>query len=524
MKHFMGVWLIWMCMAAAGVAQAAHHASAAALSGSSRAQFDRMMAANQRLWDQNTKLLHAPGYVAGKRYPGNYEEDHHYFEKCCSKVRETAQYALDLLYRDAPGDRQQAADALNAVLKAQYVTPGVRWYGTFKRTPEEPDPGPDAVMWQDYDPNWREFIGTIFQIILIEYPDRIPADLAQRLYHSIDMAVAGEKAEGRLVPAYTNPSLMYGILWDFASARNKRPDWRMQSGDWIESEYSLFRKYDAFSEFNSPTYDVVDLYALALWREYGSTERIRMEGSAMEAALWEDIGAFFQPELESLSGPYDRSYGMEHTGNGFLALMLFARDAHGAPLKLDTDAPGFSVPMAILGARIPADVLPILEKFQGEHLVRKQITDQRVATAWIGKDVIFGGEATTKTKNVGHNSQFHPVTIQWRTPRGELGWVRVVDASMIDATADKQGITISTDGTIRLRIHVQGLDPAKLTQTLWMLPGLRIGVTSDAQSLFTLQPTDPAKLDPAMKGDDGMDIVYAGITKMRLDIKPTSDQ
>ena len=523
-RYTVSLALVFCCFGQGRALEGSHHASPASLDDVSRTQFQKMMDANEKLWDENTRLLHAPGYVPGKRYPGSYQEDHHYFEKCCSKVRETSQYALDLLYRDAPGDRQRAAEALNAVLKEQYVTPGVRWYGTFKRTPEEPDPGPDAVMWQDYDPNWREFIGTIFQIILIEYPDRIPAELSQRLYKSIELAVAGEKAEGRLVPAYTNPALMYGILWDFASAHNQRPDWRMESGDWIESVYSLFRKYDAFSEFNSPTYDTVDLYALALWREYGSTERIRMIGGAMEAALWEDIGTLFQPELNSLSGPYDRSYGMENTGDGLAGLMRFAADAHGMPLKLDANSipPGFSCPMAILGTRIPEDALARLTTFQGEHLVRKQITDQRVATAWIGKNVIFGGEATSKTKNVGHNSQFHPVTIQWRTPTGELGWVRVVDSPMIDATADEQGITISTEGTIRLRIHAKGLDPAQLTQTLWNLPGLHIAVTSDAQSLFTLEPTDPAKLDPAMKEDDGMDIVYAGITKMRLDIKTAS--
>jgi hypothetical protein len=37
--------------------------------------------------------------------------------------------------------------------------------------------------------------------------------------------------------------------------------------------------------------------------------------------------------------------------------------------------------------------------------------------------------------------------------------------------------------------------------------------------LFTMENTDTAKLDPAMKGDDGVDIVYPGITKIRLDIK-----
>jgi hypothetical protein len=526
MKYAISLVMVLACVAPVGFAEGPHHASPAALSASSRALFDKLMDANGKLWDENTKLEHAPGWVAGQRYPGNPQDDHHYFEKCCSKVRETSYYALDLLYRDGPGDRQRAAEALNQVLKNQYVTPGVRWYGTFKRTPEEPDPGPDAVMWQDYDPNWREFNGTIVMMILIEYPDRISPELAQRLYKSIDMAIEGEKAEGRLVSAYTNPSLMYGILWDFASAHNKRADWRMQSGDWIEAEYSLFKKYDAFSEFNSPTYDGVDMFALALWREYGSTERIRMEGSAMEAALWEDIGAFFQPELRTLSGPYDRSYGMENTGDGLVGLMRFAKDADGKPLGLDTGlyGTGFSCQMAILGARIPEDALAKLRSFAGEHFVKKQITDQRVATAWIGKNVVFGGEASSKTKDVGHYSQYHPMTIQWKTPSGEIGWVRVAESPMIDATADEHGISISTTGTIRLRIHANGLDPAKLTQTYWSLPGLRVTVTSDAQSLFTLEKTDPAKLDPAMQKDDGMDIVYAGITKMRLEIKAESDK
>jgi hypothetical protein len=503
-----------------------HHASPALLSDNTRAQFEQMMDGTQRSWDSSAKLLRASGFIPGKAYPGNYKEDPHYFENCCYTVRSTASYALNLLYRDAPGDRERAAQALDGVLSNQYEKPGVRWFGTFKRTPEEPTPGPDAVMWRDYDPNWREFIGTVFMMILVEYPDRIPQELAQRLYRSIDLAVEGEAAEQRLVPAYTNPSLMFGILWDFASEHDRRLDWRMQSGDWIESVYRLFRQYDAFSEFNSPTYNSVDFYALALWREYGSTERIRMQGSAMEASLWEEVGTFFQPELHTLSGPYDRSYGMTNTGDGFLQLLHYARNPNGTPLNLDPSKlpPGFSVQMEILGAVVPSEVIGHLQTFQGEHLVRKQITDQRVATAWIGKNVCFGAEATNKTRDVGHNSQFHPVTIQWRTPSGDLGWVRVVGSPMIDATADKQGISISTDGTIRLRIHAKGLDPDMLKQTLWNMPGLTIHVVSDAQSVFSVEQADPKTLDPAMRGDDGVDVIYPGVTNMRLDITAASGQ
>ena len=55
-------------------------------------------------------------------------------------VRESSWYALGLLLRDQQGDREHAAEILDTVLKEQYTQPGVRWFGTYKRTPEEPDP------------------------------------------------------------------------------------------------------------------------------------------------------------------------------------------------------------------------------------------------------------------------------------------------------------------------------------------------------------------------------------------------
>ena len=106
--------------------------------------------------------------------------------------------------------RQRAAEILDAVLKEQYVTPGVRWYGTYKRTPEEPDPTTKSLIWRGYDPNWRVFIGTTFAMILIEFPDRISPELSQRMYKAIDLAIEGEISEKRLLPTYTNIALMYG--------------------------------------------------------------------------------------------------------------------------------------------------------------------------------------------------------------------------------------------------------------------------------------------------------------------------
>ena len=80
---------------------------------------------------------------------------------------------------------------------------------------------------------------------------------------------------------------------------------------------------------------------------------------------------------------------------------------------------------------------------------------------------------------------------------------------MIDVTADKQGLTISTTGTVRLRLHAKDLAQPKISATTWELPGLTVAVYSDAKN-YSLE-----------KSEDAVDVVYAGMTEMKLEIKTT---
>jgi hypothetical protein len=502
-RYAIGLVLVVVFAAQSEAAVAPRHVNLASVDKNTREIFQQSMDLDAQLWDDNVKLVHRPGYRSSASLIGSY------------MVRESSWYALGLLLRDSTGDRQRAADILDAVLKQQYITPGVKWYGTYRRTPEEPDPTGNPVIWRGYDPNWRHFIGTTFAMILIEFPDRITPQLSKRMYEAIDRAIDGEMKEGRLVPSYSNIALMYGFLWDFAAVHDKNAEWQKQSAAWTESVYSLFKKYDTFFEYNSPTYYGVDLYGLALWRDYGSSARIQKIGSEMEATLWKDIASFYNPILRNVSGPYDRSYGMDM--ESYVSIvgvwMRTVLDAKIAPLPeiaASTDHVAdvwFAPHLTILGTRIPPEALAKMKRFEGDHLVNKQITEQRRATAWIGRDVIFGGESTSKTKDVGAGSQFHPATVQWRTPSGEIGWVQLTQAPMIDATADQQGLTISAMGTLRLRIHAKELVQAKITEAKWELPGLSIAVISDAKN-FSVE-----------KAGDNIDLVYAGMTQMKLDIK-----
>lgn len=487
-----------------------HHVSPATMNANTRELFQESMALDGQCYDKALKLLNRPsGGLPGHAAPAGPRSGYH-------MVRESSWYALGLLVRDQPGDRARAADILDAVLKQQYLTPGKPWYGTFRRAPEEKDPPPGAVMWRNFDPNWRVFIGTTLEMILIEYPDRISPGLAKRMYEAIDRGIEGEIAEKRLLPSYSNIALMYGALWDFAAAHDNNAEWKKQSTEWTEAVYKLYKQYGAFFEYNSPTYSGADLYGLALWRSYGSTSRIRSIGGEMEAGLWRDIANLYQPELRNISGPYDRAYGMDmesyvSVDGVWMRTVLDAKSAPLPPIKATTDhVPDIWLAphIAVLGTRIPADAFNKMTKFEGEHLVNRKITDQRSATAWIGKHVIFGGEATSKTRDVGPASQFHPATIQWRTPSGEIGWVQLYEAPMIDATADAHGITISATGTICIRIHAQGIDEAKISATGWELPGLKVAVTADSKS-FSEE-----------KMGENINLTYTGITGSRWEITP----
>jgi hypothetical protein len=506
MKRSVRAGALLVCLAnslATVVTAAPRHPNAASLSKNSRELFTTAMQWGDQSYDAQAKLCRMP-------------PSPHYAEANLPvhlAVRESAWYSIGLLLRDGPGDRERAAEILDTALKAQYREPGKPWDGTFRRTPAELEPGPNAEMWRSYDPNWREFVGTTFAVILTEYRDRVQKDLQDRMIDAIDYAVAGEMKQGRLLPSYTNISLMYGFLWDFAAVHGGKPEWTEQAEQWQTTTYNLYKQHDAFYEYNSPTYSGVDIFGLALWRDYGFTPLMRQRGEEMEAGLWRTTADLYNANLRNISGPYDRAYGMDM--QSYVSVMgLWLRtvlDAEHAPLTGFDNLPVDHVPdlwlvppIVVLDTHIPADAMAKFKAFPGPHQVNRPIADQRVATAWIGKTIIYGGEITGHTRDVDAHSQFHPVTMQWRAPNGKIGWIQLTRCPAIDASADESGITISAAGDVSFRLSAPGIADAEVSGDQWRLPGLTVQVKSDAKS-FT-----------AVQHGPFVDVEYKGMTRMTL--------
>ncbi|HEV2124650.1 MAG TPA: hypothetical protein VGW38_18005 [Chloroflexota bacterium] len=166
-------------------------------------------------------------------------------------TRDSLWYAAGLFLRDQPGDRTRALRAIESTLETQFITPGTPHYGSYKRSPEEPEPPAESVVWKHFDPNWREFCGTMLAAFLQDFGEALPPDLTQRIDVSLQHAAAGALA--RNVPAsYTNIALMSAFMLRYAGDRFDRAEWR-DAGEVLAAEvYRLYQQDETFPEYNSP--------------------------------------------------------------------------------------------------------------------------------------------------------------------------------------------------------------------------------------------------------------------------------
>ena len=433
-------------------------------------------------WDEASGLLWYPGYESTAR--GARRRSH--------MVRDTIWYVVGLFLRRQGSDVFRALHAIEAVLDHQIDAPGQPYHGTFARSPEEDLPQPGAREWRDYDPNWREFIITPLQILLTEYEPLLPKRIVARIDAATRLAVAGALARP-LRAAYTNIALMHAFMLCAAGERLNEPAWFARGEQMAQEIYDLFQANQAFEEYNSPTYYGVDLYALALWRAYGSSV-LRRLGAEMEELLWIDISRYYHAGLRNLCGPFDRAYGMDMTRYaavvGEWIWLVTGQDQAPFPDIALTFAHTsdfvYSPCAAMLGAAVPEEARKHFLSFQGPRQVEHVIASEprRTATAWLEENFMWGAEHTSRSKQ-GY-SQFHSATLHWtplrvrqgRAASNSVGWMRLVHAEPVDAVVAGRTLTIQGSGMLTFQIYAPGLSESDLRPEAWALPDLSVSVSA----------------------------------------------
>ncbi|MCZ7536748.1 MAG: hypothetical protein M5T61_13170 [Acidimicrobiia bacterium] len=480
-----------------------------------------------RHWDHDTSLLWNPPGAFGDLAPPH----------SLHLVPGSAWHAMTLLHRGASDDAERAVGAIESLLALQYDEPGTAIHGTFARFAEWPHPPADPVMWDDYDPNWRQFLGTTFGLLLRSRPGALPGDVEERVVRAMDLAVRGEP-DGRVAPWYSNIALMKA--WLEVDHGDRTGDTGLvERGEALAAEVvALFDRHGAFDEYNSATYYGIDLYALALWRDWSASPRLREWGGRIESALWRDLSGFYHAGLRNLAGPYTRSYTMDLTGSvGLLGLWIWAAlgraDAPVPDLPGDPDVAldhshdlALGTLVALLGPRIPDDAIADLTLFRGERRVEHDLGSGRIASAWLAPDVMVGAERGPA--DWGGWDQYHPATIHWTHPDGGVAWLRLLHGGGVDAVASPGVLEVTArppasgrDGTALL--GALGAGEARLgSGGRWSLPGLDVRVTSDG-ALGEPIYGSPGDAGPGGSGEVRLPIAPPGVgepLRIRIEVDP----
>lgn len=416
---------------------------------------------------------------------------------------QSAWYAFGLLERGQSGDHERAVTVLGAVLAHQYDRPGTPWHGTFARFAEAPEPSAGAREWIDYDPNWRQFVGSTLLMVLRHHERSFDPVFVARIDAALDLAVRGEPPQ-RVGAEYTNIALLRAFL-DVEVGVRQGDAGLVAAGERFAAEVvERFERAGGPDEYNSPTYYGIDLLGLALWRTTKASAQLASWGARLESELWQDLALFFHAGLGNLAGPFDRAYGMD-MGRYLAAVGLWwwpRFGLAGSPLpdvRADVIPHGHDLLLGPLVARlagpVPANAVEFLVGFDGVRQIERVLPGppERVATAWLEEHLAFGGMGGPGAgAAVGQRAA---ATVHWRLPGdGGVGTIRfhcddptsarAVDASLTVTTAPLDPTTApAADATFLVEVPAdpQGespLDPSMVGPGRWDLPGLALQVHS----------------------------------------------
>ena len=244
-------------------------------------------------------------------------------------IRETALGAFFDLQR---GNTERAQRALRKVLTFQYLDAWQPWYGTFRVTDLDQDPPEEgAEEWVHYDPNWRQFIGCIFAMILLGFEETLDPDLVTKLRESMLLCVEGEPQD-RIPDWYTNINVLHAWLCARVGAVHYRDD-LIDRGERLALQVlERLREQGDVDEYNSPSYDGIDLLVAVLSQVYPPTPFFETFGIELQEAIQSRLEEVTSDSLHEIAGPYLRSYGMSLSQYVSLA---------GVWMALDTDDPGY---------------------------------------------------------------------------------------------------------------------------------------------------------------------------------------
>lgn len=225
-------------------------------------------------------------------------------------TRESLYYAKACLDSGEPTKIERAHAIIKRISEIQETRPDNPKFGVWPYYPEEPMEKMGTV-----DDNWADFLGEGLVEILVFHGGDLPAETRKLAETALRNAMRAIRKRD-VKPAYTNIALLGTYVTLIGAALLSDDDLsvyalaRLQRFD----EYTTAQG-GAFTEFNSPTYTIVALKALAQTRRdldllpksanRSEAERIL---NKLYRAGWEEIATHWHAPSRQWAGPNSRSY------------------------------------------------------------------------------------------------------------------------------------------------------------------------------------------------------------------------
>jgi hypothetical protein len=395
-----------------------------------------------------------------------------------ASLRNVTRLAQALLFRNKPGDKENAIEILKWVLKNQHKDEKSENYGMWKTN----------VANDRLDKNWREFIGCDLIILYNEYQLLLPEELLSEIKTGLIRAAKG--ALKRDVGAdYTNISIMSAFLMEYVGTHFQIEELKAGGLKKASEIWNLFQRHQTFSEYNSPTYDGVTLIGLALWRELAS-DQLKKMGRELEKSLWYEIATNYHPALKNMVGPYFRGYGMDMTKYYSITGIWIAvalDQVKLAPIPFGSGEKEQEMsnisPLFHVGLSIPKSALIRLKEFSTKDSINRLIPSKiagdtlKQVTAIVAPDWMMGG----LWGNRRSWNQIKTGTIHWKNG-GEIEWLLVPGEGTTNVHVSENGMQIYRADkkctAFSIYLYTKNLSEENFTDKLWKFPAMELTVRS----------------------------------------------
>ncbi len=249
-------------------------------------------------FDPDRCLLESP-FTGGPGYHTTLDPDE---VETVHQTRESLGYALALLDVGGDGRLDRATEIIDTVLDHQDLDETNDTYGIWPWYTEEPLTEMAPPDW-----NWADFCGKRLLLIARRHGDRLPADLCNRIETAV-LAASDAIVERDVGPGYTNIAIMGAFVTIIAGETYDRPDLHEYGIERFERFDAHVSRYDAFDEYNSPTYTRVAIVELGSLATETATPAVETRADRLLERAWTMAATHYHVPTGEWAGPHARSY------------------------------------------------------------------------------------------------------------------------------------------------------------------------------------------------------------------------